>query len=111
MYLSVFEFQRVLEMLYAMRYFERAALLVEACIEFAVLDCSIPDIQSVCEAIFLEYARVLFSLDYSVAAEYYAGKSGENGRKLLDEFRSKQEELDSISDTDAVGKDDSLFKV
>ena len=110
-YLSIFEFQRVLEMLYAMRYFERAALLVQACVEFDVLDCSVPEIQSVCEAIFLEYARVLFSLDYYEAAEYYTGKSGENGRKLLDEFRTKQDEMHSTNETDTFEENEPLFKL
>lgn len=107
-YLSILEFQRVLEMLYAMRYFERAALLVEACMEFNVLDLSVVETQSVCEAIFLEYSRVLFSMEYVVAAEYYASKSGENGKKLLSEFRAKQEVIAKTEVDDVEG---SLFQI
>ena len=98
----------MLEMLYAMRYFERAALLVEACMEFNVLDLSVVETQSVCEAIFLEYSRVLFSMEYVVAAEYYASKSGENGKKLLSEFRAKQEVIAKTEVDDVEG---SLFQI
>ena len=91
-----------------MRYFERAALLVEACMEFNVLDLSTVETQSICEAIFLEYSRVLFSLDYLVAAEYYANKSGDNGKKLLSEFRAKQDVIDK---TKTDEEDKSLFKI
>ena len=98
-------------MLYAMRYFERAALLAEACIEVNALDLATLEVHCLCEAIFLEYARVLYGLEYVMAAEYYANKSGENGKKLLEEFRSKQEEIDSNSDMEADGKEKSLFQV
>ena len=94
-----------------MRYFERAALLVEACMEFNVLDLAAVETQSICEAIFLEYSRVLFSLEYIVAAEYYASKSGDNGKKLLSEYRDRVKAKEEIDITETENKDGSLFQI
>ena len=47
-------------------------------------------------------------MEYVVAAEYYASKSGENGKKLLSEFRAKQEVIAKTEVDDVEG---SLFQI
>lgn len=59
--LSLGQFSKVLEMLYGMRQFNRAACFTAALGEFGLLDQS-PDNVSLVEAVYLEYARLLANL-------------------------------------------------
>ncbi|XP_005089399.1 WD repeat-containing protein 11 [Aplysia californica] len=82
--LSLGQFYKVLEVLYSMRNFDRAALFLEACLEFGLLR-STEQTSSLFEAIYLEYARYLINLGLSQAAEHYCRLAGEKGQQLLKE--------------------------
>ncbi|CAL1537683.1 unnamed protein product [Lymnaea stagnalis] len=82
--LSLGHFYKVLEVLYSMRNFDKAALFLEACIQFDLLKL-VDQTQSLYEAIYLEYARYLINLGLGQAAEYYCHKAGEKGQQLLKE--------------------------
>ncbi|OWF51700.1 WD repeat-containing protein 11-like isoform X2 [Mizuhopecten yessoensis] len=82
--LSLGHFPKVLEMLYGMRQFNRAACFAEACMEFGLLDMT-PDTKSLVEAIFLEYARQLINLGHRKASEHYCRHAGDKGTQLMKE--------------------------
>ncbi|CAG5129448.1 unnamed protein product [Candidula unifasciata] len=82
--LSLGQFQKVLEVLYSMRNFDRAALFLEACLEFGLLKHT-ENTGSLYEAVYLEYARYLINLGLGPAAEHYCHKAGEKGQQLLQE--------------------------
>lgn len=82
--LSLGQFTKVLEMLYGMRQFNRAACFAEACTQFGLLDSS-EETVSLVEAIYLEYARFLSNLGYRKAAEFYCSKAGDKGEQFLKE--------------------------
>ncbi|CAG2205705.1 WDR11 [Mytilus edulis] len=84
--LSLGQFSKVLEMLYGMRQFNRAACFAEACTQFGLLDKS-DDTVSLVEAVYLEYARLLSNLGYREAAEHYCTKAGEKGEQFLKEVK------------------------
>ncbi|XP_052100859.1 WD repeat-containing protein 11-like [Mytilus californianus] len=84
--LSLGQFSKVLEMLYGMRQFNRAACFAEACTQFGLLDKS-DDTVSLVEAVYLEYARLLSNLGYRQAAEHYCQKAGEKGEQFLKEVK------------------------
>lgn len=85
--LSLGQFTRVVELLYSQRYFDRAALFIEACREFGLLNVS-DDIRGLVESVFLEYARFLLSLGLTKASEYYCRQAGQKGQALLSELTS-----------------------
>ncbi|KAH9489673.1 WD repeat-containing protein 11, partial [Bulinus truncatus] len=74
--LSLGQFYKVLEVLYSMRNFDRAALFLESCEQFGLLKC-VEQTKSLFEAIYLEYARYLINLGLGQAAEYYCHKAGD----------------------------------
>ncbi|GAB1607865.1 WD repeat-containing protein 11-like isoform X2 [Argonauta hians] len=82
--LSLGQFLRVAEMLYGMRYFDRAARFIEACMEFGVIDKSEGNAPLI-EAIFLEYSRHLINIGLKQAALHYGKMAGEKGEHLLKE--------------------------
>lgn len=82
--LSLGYFQKVIEMLYGMRQFNRAACFIEAAIEFNLLEKNEAN-GALIEAVFLEYARQLSNLGHKQAAVYYCQKAGEKGQQLLKE--------------------------
>ncbi|XP_074640587.1 WD repeat-containing protein 11-like isoform X2 [Tubulanus polymorphus] len=82
--LSLGQFYKVLEMLYGMRYFDRAALFVEACFEFGLMEKT-EKTTPLIEAVFLEYARFMINMGNQKGAEHYCHQAGENGKQLLKE--------------------------
>ncbi|XP_025096054.1 WD repeat-containing protein 11-like [Pomacea canaliculata] len=82
--LSLGQFHKVVEMLYSMRCFDRAACFIEACIEFGVL-AKTNDTGPLFEAVFLEYARYLINLGHGKGASHYCSQAGEKGSQLHQE--------------------------
>ncbi|XP_075922520.1 WD repeat-containing protein 11 isoform X1 [Petromyzon marinus] len=89
--LSLGCFQRVLDMLHSMRYFDRAALFLEACVQAGVLadptDATRPLTESVCA----EYGRYLRSLGLGSAAAEYAARGGPAGVEILAQLAPSRE--------------------
>uniref|UniRef100_A0A3B4ZMV6 WD repeat-containing protein 11 n=1 Tax=Stegastes partitus TaxID=144197 RepID=A0A3B4ZMV6_9TELE len=73
--LSLGCFYKVGEMLHSMRHFDRAALFIEACLKYGVM-----------EAAFLEYARLLRSLGLREGAALWASRAGSAGEQLMEEL-------------------------
>ncbi|XP_053406773.1 WD repeat-containing protein 11-like [Mercenaria mercenaria] len=82
--LSLGYFHKVIEMLYGMRQFNRAACFIEAATEFNLLEKT-EDNGSLIEAVFLEYARQLSNLGHKKSAMFYCQKAGEKGQQLMKE--------------------------
>ena len=82
--LSLGQFYKVIEMLYGMRQFNRAACFIESAMEFGVLEKT-AETGSLIESVFLEYARVLSNLGHKKSAEYYCLQAGDRGTQLLKE--------------------------
>ncbi|KAK2170890.1 hypothetical protein NP493_1127g02083 [Ridgeia piscesae] len=85
--LSIGQFVRVIELLLQMRHIDRAALFVEACQEFQLLDSS-AQTSALVETVFHDYARSLLQLGHRTAAEYYSAHAGVKGQQLLKEIAS-----------------------
>uniref|UniRef100_A0A3B4YRE3 WD repeat-containing protein 11 n=1 Tax=Seriola lalandi dorsalis TaxID=1841481 RepID=A0A3B4YRE3_SERLL len=73
--LSLGCFYKVGEMLHSMRHFDRAALFIEACLKYGVM-----------EAAFLDYARLLRSLGLREGAALWASRAGSAGEQLMEEL-------------------------
>ncbi|XP_056005072.1 WD repeat-containing protein 11-like [Ostrea edulis] len=84
--LSLGQFSKVLEMLYGMRQFNRAACFSAALEEFGLLDQG-QDNVSLVEAVYLEYARLLANLGLRAPAEYYCQRAGSKGNQFREEVR------------------------
>ncbi|XP_076467443.1 WD repeat-containing protein 11-like [Babylonia areolata] len=82
--LSLGHFNKVVEMLYSMRCFDRAALFIEACLQFGAL-ANTEETGPLFEAVFLEYARFLINLGHGKAASYYCSLAGDKGAQLYKE--------------------------
>lgn len=82
--LSLGQFHKVVEMLYSMRCFDRAACFIEACLEFGALTKT-EETGPLFEAVFLEYARYLINLGHGKAASHYCTLAGDKGAQLYKE--------------------------
>ncbi|KAK7110591.1 WD repeat-containing protein 11-like [Littorina saxatilis] len=82
--LSLGHFHKVVEMLYSMRCFDRAACFIEACLEFEALEKT-EETDPLFEAVFLEYARFLINLGHGKAASHYCSLAGDKGAQLYKE--------------------------
>ncbi|KAK7498382.1 hypothetical protein BaRGS_00010336, partial [Batillaria attramentaria] len=82
--LSLGQFHKVVEMLYSMRCFDRAACFIEACLEFEAL-AKTEETAPLFEAVFLEYARYLINLGHGKAASHYCSLAGDKGAQLYKE--------------------------
>lgn len=80
--LSLGHFQKVLEMLLSLHFYDRAALFAEACLEFGVLPKT-DDIKSLLEKVFLEYANYMLSLDNRKAYGYYCQKAADKSDNII----------------------------
>nr|XP_034993468.1 WD repeat-containing protein 11 isoform X1 [Zootoca vivipara] len=89
--LSLGCFVRVAEMLHSMRYFDRAALFVEACLNYGTIEVN-EDAKKLIHAIFADYARSLKTLGFKQAATLFASKAGPAGKDLLNELEQLKEE-------------------
>jgi WD repeat-containing protein 11 len=80
--LSLGRFTAVVDLLVSVRHFDRAALFIEACQEFGLLqECPSA------EVVFSGYARFLYGLGLNRLFEYYCNKAGEKGKVLLAELQ------------------------
>ncbi|XP_048362514.1 WD repeat-containing protein 11 [Sphaerodactylus townsendi] len=89
--LSLGCFVRVTEMLHSMRYFDRAALFVEACLQYGTIEVN-EDAKKLIQAVFADYARSLKTLGFLQAAILFASKAGAAGKDLLNELQQLKEE-------------------
>eukprot|EP00731_Ephydatia_muelleri_P020519 Em0013g246a len=101
--LSLGQFAKVAESLYSLRYFDQAAMFVEACLEFNLIQ-NTPETGTCAHkltlggALFLEYARYLESVGFMRGMRHYCGKAGEKGKQLLDQhLNSKQKRYNADS--------------
>ncbi|ESO13031.1 hypothetical protein HELRODRAFT_63831 [Helobdella robusta] len=104
--LSLGLFERSVELMYSQRYFDRAALFLEACEEFdikltysdkqtasqAANSKEPSDHMTISQMIFLEYARILLNLGLISACEYYCRKAGCKGEEMLVEINQLLDE-------------------
>uniref|UniRef100_A0A8B9FEB8 WD repeat-containing protein 11 n=1 Tax=Amazona collaria TaxID=241587 RepID=A0A8B9FEB8_9PSIT len=88
--LSLGCFTKVAEMLHSMRYFDRAALFVEACLEYGAFE-----VNDDTNILFLKfyYARSLKLLGFKQGALLFGSKAGESGKELLTELKQPKEEV------------------
>uniref|UniRef100_A0A8C1VJL7 WD repeat-containing protein 11 n=1 Tax=Cyprinus carpio TaxID=7962 RepID=A0A8C1VJL7_CYPCA len=77
--LSLGCFHKVGEMLHSMRYFDRTALFIEACLKYGLIG-----------AAFVDYAKLLRSIGLKQGAVLWASRAGEAGKELLDELSQKE---------------------
>ncbi|KAG5831382.1 hypothetical protein ANANG_G00303160 [Anguilla anguilla] len=98
--LSLGCFLRVGEMLHSMRYFDRAALFIEACLKYGVMEAndstnilspphtgsSIRSAHKLIGAAFADYAQLLRSMGLTEAAALWASRAGGAGEDLLEEL-------------------------
>uniref|UniRef100_A0A2K5NVY6 WD repeat-containing protein 11 n=1 Tax=Cercocebus atys TaxID=9531 RepID=A0A2K5NVY6_CERAT len=93
--LSLGCFFSVAETLHSMRYFDRAALFVEACLKYGAFEVT-EDTDILCKklitAVYADYARSLKNLGFKQGAVLFASKAGAAGKDLLNELESSKEE-------------------
>lgn len=89
--LSLGCFSSVAETLHSMRYFDRAALFVEACLEYGAFAVG-EDTEKLISAIYTDYARSLKNLGFRQGAALFASKAGAAGKELLAELESPKQE-------------------
>ncbi|KAM6956507.1 WD repeat-containing protein 11 [Aplochiton taeniatus] len=93
--LSLGCFHKVGEMLHSVRYFDRAALFIEACLKYGVMEANdstnilscghyCPD--KLIGAAFVDYARLLRNLGLREGAAVWASRAGSAGEQLLEEL-------------------------
>ncbi|XP_021384959.1 WD repeat-containing protein 11 isoform X1 [Lonchura striata] len=90
--LSLGCFTKVAEMLHSMRYFDRAALFVEACLKYGAFEVN-DDTNKLIHAVYADYARSLKLLGFKEGAALFASKAGESGKELLSELKQPKEEV------------------
>uniref|UniRef100_A0A8C4UR57 WD repeat-containing protein 11 n=1 Tax=Falco tinnunculus TaxID=100819 RepID=A0A8C4UR57_FALTI len=90
--LSLGCFTKVAEMLHSMRYFDRAALFVEACLKYGAFETN-DDTNILFLKSCFYYARSLKLLGFKQGAILFASKAGEAGKDLLTELKQPKEEV------------------
>ncbi|XP_019358468.1 PREDICTED: WD repeat-containing protein 11 isoform X2 [Gavialis gangeticus] len=90
--LSLGCFTRVAEMLHSMRYFDRAALFVEACLRYDAIEVN-EDTNKLIHSIFADYARSLKTLGFKHGSIQFASKAGAAGKDLLNELEQPKQEV------------------
>lgn len=83
--LSLGCFYKVGEMLHSMRQFDRAALFIEACLKYGVMEAS-DSSNKLIEAAFVDYARLLRTLGLREGAALWASRAGSAGEQLMEEL-------------------------
>ncbi|XP_078500058.1 WD repeat-containing protein 11 isoform X1 [Lissotriton helveticus] len=84
--LSLGCFTRVVRMLHSMRYFDRAALFVDACLEYGAIPVN-EETNKLIRAVYADYARTLKALNFRQGVLRFASKAGPSGKDLLDELQ------------------------
>ncbi|XP_051506829.1 WD repeat-containing protein 11 isoform X2 [Myxocyprinus asiaticus] len=102
--LSLGCFQKVGEMLHSMRYFDRAALFIEACLKYGVMETN-DDVNKLIGAAFSDYAKLLRSIGLKQGAVQWASRAGEAGQKLLDELSQTEGAGPELSPRDEEAED------
>ncbi|XP_063047243.1 WD repeat-containing protein 11 isoform X2 [Engraulis encrasicolus] len=87
--LSLGCFHKVGEMLLSMRYFDRAALFVEACLKYGVMEAN-DTTNKLIGAAFSDYARLLRSVGLQEGAALWASKAGSAGEALMEDLFKKE---------------------
>lgn len=72
-------------MLQSMRYFDRAALFIEACLKYGVMEAN-DSTNKLIGAAFVDYARLLRTLGLRESAAFWASRAGGAGEQLLEEL-------------------------
>ncbi|XP_067092514.1 WD repeat-containing protein 11 [Osmerus mordax] len=83
--LSLGCFHKVGEMLHSMRYFDRAALFIEACLKYGVMEAN-DSTNKLIGAAFVDYARLLRSWGLREGAALWASRAGGAGEQVLEEL-------------------------
>ncbi|XP_036402686.1 WD repeat-containing protein 11 [Megalops cyprinoides] len=83
--LSLGCFHKVGEMLHGMRYFDRAALFIDACLKYGVMEAN-DSTNKLIGSAFADYARVLRSMGLREGAVLWASRAGGAGEELLEEL-------------------------
>ncbi|XP_053189028.1 WD repeat-containing protein 11 [Scomber japonicus] len=83
--LSLGCFYKVGEMLHSMRHFDRAALFIEACLKYGLMEAN-DSSNKLIEAAFLDYARLLRQLGLREGAALWASRAGSAGEQLMEEL-------------------------
>ncbi|XP_061693109.1 WD repeat-containing protein 11 isoform X2 [Syngnathoides biaculeatus] len=83
--LSLGSFYKVGEMLHSMRHFDCAALFIEACLKYGVMEAN-DSSNKLIETAFLDYARLLRSLGLREGAALWASRAGTAGEQLMEEL-------------------------
>ncbi|XP_072335440.1 WD repeat-containing protein 11 [Scyliorhinus torazame] len=89
--LSLGCFNKVAEMLYSMRYFDRAALFLEASINYGVVEVN-ESTKKFYNAVYADYARYLKMLNLQEGAILFATKAGDAGAELLKDLQQSKED-------------------
>ncbi|KAG9275026.1 WD repeat-containing protein 11 [Astyanax mexicanus] len=87
--LSLGCFHKVGEMLHSMRYFDRAALFIEACLKYGVMEAD-DGTNKLIGAAFADYARLLQSMGLREGAALWASRAGGAGEELLEELFQRE---------------------
>ncbi|XP_043912007.1 WD repeat-containing protein 11 [Protopterus annectens] len=85
-FLSLGNFTKVVEMLRIMRYFDRAALFIEACLKYGVIEVN-ENTETLVSSVYADYARNLKTLGLHQGAISFASKAGLAGKELLTELQ------------------------
>ncbi|XP_066549103.1 WD repeat-containing protein 11 [Amia ocellicauda] len=88
--LSLGCFQRVAEMLHSMRYFDRAALFIEASLKCGVMEAN-DNTYKLMGSVYADYARLLRGLGLREGALLWASRAGGAGEDLLAELADPSE--------------------
>lgn len=100
--LSLGCFYKVGEMLHSMRQFDRAALFIEACLKYGVMEAN-DSSNKLIEAAFLDYARLLRTLGLREGAALWASRAGSAGEALMEElFQGEGDVPDNLMADDEV---------
>ncbi|KAJ8014088.1 hypothetical protein DPEC_G00036620 [Dallia pectoralis] len=104
--LSLGCFYKVGEMLHSMRYFDHAALFIEACLKYGVMEANdstnilsklrhqyfiVNPSHKLIGAAFVDYARLLRTLGLKEGAAFWASRAGGAGEQLLEELFQGEE--------------------
>ncbi|XP_069045129.1 WD repeat-containing protein 11 isoform X2 [Lepisosteus oculatus] len=91
--LSLGCFQKVAEMLQSMRYFDRAALFIEACLKYGVMEVN-ENTNKLIGTVYTDYARVLRALGLQEGALLWASRAGGAGEDLMAELSDPSLEVE-----------------
>lgn len=89
--LTIEHYTKCLELLHSSRMVERAALFLDSCLEFGVVEQD-PETEDLFKKTWLNYARYLHSIGNQAAALHYCNLAGDSANDLRREIEMLQEE-------------------